>query len=263
MPGRPTQRWRELAQNQSIRVDEHPVELDRPSKTGENITIDVPKVVEPAIPDEVGIVKETGEYIAVWKPAPMPVHPGGRYRYNSLQSILEEQTGCHLHVIHRLDVVTSGIVLFGKTREFTAYAQRAFQQERIEKIYLAKVSGKPEWQQTVCTLPVRRDKGIRFTADHSGKGKPAKTHFQVLNALGEGQTLLQVRPLTGRTHQIRVHLKAMGHPVIDDPLYGPYPPDSGTIGAFNRPISLEHVFLKLDANFSWQIDSELMRFRHK
>ncbi len=263
MPGRPEERWQKLAQNQCIQVDETPVSLNQPAKTGERITIDVPKVIEPAVPDEIRILRETDEYLVAHKPAPMPVHPGGRYRYNSLQAILEQQSGNSFYVIHRLDVVTSGMVLFGKTRSFTAFAQRIFEQNKAEKHYLALVSGQPGWQQTECTLPVQRDEGIRFKADQNGIGKAAHSQFEVLETFEDGSTLIKALPLSGRTHQIRVHLKALGHPIVDDPLYGPNARPSASPGRMNQPISLKHVFLKLDDQYYWHWDSEMMRLENQ
>ncbi len=252
MPGRPMERWQNLAEAGRICLNTFPVRPDQSVTRGDEITIDVPRVVEPAVPDDVRIVDESADYLAAYKPAPMPVHRGGRYHHNSLQAILEARTGRRLKIIHRLDVVTTGLVLFGKTKGFTAYAQRAFAQEQAEKHYEAMVAGEPGWEQTECSLAVRRNKGIRFTADQSGEGKPARTVFQVLEKNGD-TAKVRAQPVTGRTHQIRVHLQALGHPVVDDPLYGPHPPESGTPGSLNRPISLCHIRLKLDDRLSWEI----------
>ena len=92
-----------------------------------------PAVVEPTVPDEVQIVDEADDYLVVYKPAPMPMHPGGRYNKNSLTFVLEEMGFEGLKIVHRLDSVTSGIVLFAKNKAFAKKGMTAFKEGEVEK----------------------------------------------------------------------------------------------------------------------------------
>ena len=206
-----------------------------------------PEQHEPSVPDEVAILESTPDYLLVYKPAPMPVHPGGRYNRNTLVFILRESGQAEpgpLQVIHRLDSVTSGLILFGCNPSFTTEIQRAFEHGHVEKTYLALVYGCPGETQATIDIPIRRKHGYVFECH--GEGKPSQTEFRVLRKL-DGYSLVRCRPRTGRTHQIRLHLREWGHPVIDDPVYG-----SGTSGkpdaaVQNRGISLLHFQLHLPA----------------
>lgn len=178
---------------------------------------------EPSVPDEVTLLDETEDYLLVYKPAPLPVHPGGRYNRNTLTSVLQErQPASQRMVLHRLDSVTSGLVLFGRSTGFTKQVGRAFSEGAVEKTYLAIVAGIPVNDRITVEEPIRRKTGYLFECGEGGK--PAATEFVVLmrgiTRTGGQGALVMCRPFTGRTHQIRLHLQAWGHPVIDDPLYG-------------------------------------------
>ena len=254
IPRHSQEHWERIADAGNILFDGQPVDAGAMVGEGKRLTIRAERFVEPAVPDDLYTVDETGDYLVVYKPAPMPVHRGGRYNHNSLLSVLEKQKQCKLHVIHRLDVVTSGLVLFGKTQAFAAFAQRALSEGKVEKEYMSRVSGNPQWSSYECELPVHRSEGIRFAAGKNGQGKSAFTCFEVVQR-GDEMSILKARPLTGRTHQIRVHLQALGHPVVDDPLYGFYPP-SGSVSSMNRPISLQHIHMDFGEGLCWQIQPQ-------
>ena len=194
-----------------------------------------PSFCEPAVPDETVILKQTEEYALVYKPAPLPVHPGGRYNKNTLLAILREKPDQHgisgghrwgpyspttpenLWTVHRLDAVTSGLMVFGRCAVFSRKIQKAFAAGRIRKYYLAVVRGCPAVDRITIDKPVRRKTGFVFeTAD---QGKASSTEIEVL-LRGDKASLVKCIPHTGRTHQIRLHLHEWGHPVIDDPVYG-------------------------------------------
>lgn len=214
-----------------------------------------PAVVEPTVPDETQIIEETNDYLVVYKPAPMPMHPGGRYNKNSLTFVLEEMGYPDLRLTHRLDAVTSGLVLFAKTKEFAKAATKAFADGEVEKAYLAMVEGNPTEDAFEIQSKIRRKQGFVF---ESGKeldsGFYAHTKFQVLERHVHS-TLMKCKPITGRTHQIRLHLLEAGFPIIDDPIYGPKG-DRSSSKTQNVGISLISVKLGIP---SLNIDLDLTR----
>ena len=180
-----------------------------------------PRVVEPSVPDEVEVLEEQEEYLFVYKPAPLPMHPGGRYNKNSLTEILREQGFEDLRITHRLDAVTSGIVLLARNKKFAKDVMHQFTTGRVQKIYYAHVSGVPEEDSITIDAPIKRKHGFVFESDDKLVGaRQAVTHFEVAERK-EGSAIIKCIPETGRTHQIRLHLARWGYPIIDDPIYGP------------------------------------------
>jgi RluA family pseudouridine synthase len=158
--------------------------------------------------------------IAINKPAGLPVLPDGwEPVVPYLQKMLEEQFQ-KIWIVHRLDKVTSGVMVFARTAEAHRKLNGQFERHEVEKAYQAIVEGIPPWEEKVCKMPLRVNVGHkhRTAVDHK-RGKPAETHFKVLKR-GQVGTLLEAHPKTGRTHQVRVHLSALGFPLLGDVLYG-------------------------------------------
>ncbi len=125
-----------------------------------------------------------------------------------------------LRFVHRLDADTSGILLLAKSMGAVTTYGALFESRRMEKVYLAVVEGAPKQREWTCRLAIGLDPEARgkMRVDSRG-GKAAETQFRVLET-AEKTTLVEARPYTGRTHQIRVHLLAAGHPIVGDELYG-------------------------------------------
>ncbi|MBN1666547.1 MAG: RluA family pseudouridine synthase, partial [Anaerolineales bacterium] len=121
---------------------------------------------------------------------------------------------------HRLDRETSGVMLLARNPEAHQALNEQFAAHQVSKLYRALVAGQPDWDEQLVDLPLRTQVGRRNrTAVDPEQGKPASTHFKVLERLPAG-ALLEARPLTGRMHQIRAHLYALGLAILSDPLYG-------------------------------------------
>lgn len=128
-------------------------------------------------------------------------------------------------IVHRLDQETSGIILVPKTQEYFSYLKSLFKERKVKKTYLALVYGTLKNKKGIIEEPIGIKSGTIRRSVGSGKMlKPAATEYKGLreieNAKGEKFSLVEVSPLTGRTHQIRVHLKYLGHPILGDGIYG-------------------------------------------
>lgn len=181
--------------------------------------------VEPeAIPLQ--ILFEDEHLIAVNKPAGMVVHPAPGHRSGTFVNALLahcEQTELRKNdplrpgIVHRLDKDTSGVLLAAKTPLAHQRLVEGFAQRRMKKTYLAFCSGRP--MQTLIDAPISRHPTRRKEMAIVEGGKEAITHLEVL-AFDSKISLILIKPLTGRTHQIRVHLKHIGHPILGDSVYG-------------------------------------------
>jgi RluA family pseudouridine synthase len=158
--------------------------------------------------------------LAVNKPAGLPTLPDG---YDPLaphvKSVFEPDFG-RLWIVHRLDKETSGALLLARTAQAHRQLNNQFENHRVRKVYHALVVGIPEWDETRAEQPLlaNGDRRHRTVVD-AGRGKRAETLLKVLERF-EGYSLVEARPETGRTHQIRAHLAALGYPLVGDGLYG-------------------------------------------
>jgi RluA family pseudouridine synthase len=160
------------------------------------------------------------QIIVANKPAGLSVLPEGwEPQATYLLKMIEAQFN-PIWVVHRLDKVTSGVMVFARTAEAHRTLNRQFELHQVEKVYYAIVEGDPVWDEKVCKMPLRTNVGHkhRTAIDHK-RGKPAETHFSVLKRW-QARALVAAHPLTGRTHQIRAHLSALGYPLLGDVLYG-------------------------------------------
>jgi RluA family pseudouridine synthase len=220
----PATEWqREIAQGRIVNLNQEPLAATQIVRAGERYQHLFPKVTEPAVNGDVEILHEDEALIVVNKPAPLPMHAGGRFYLNTLQHLLnvayQPQTP---YPAHRLDANTTGLVLVARTRSFAANLQAQFAQGRVEKTYIALVAGQLPAAEFYCDAPISAaaGEGCSRTVDLAN-GLAARTEFRRLKLLADGTNLLEARPLTGRTNQIRVHLWHLGFPVCGDAIYLP------------------------------------------
>jgi RluA family pseudouridine synthase len=167
------------------------------------------------------LVVWTDEYLlAINKPSGLPSLPDGYDPDAPHVRMIMEETFGPLWIVHRLDRETSGLLLLARSSDAHRHLNMQFASRQTEKIYHAIVHGSPEWDENRISLPLRpdADRAHRTLVDHRS-GKSAITDLRVLNRYGP-YSLVKARPETGRTHQIRVHLAASGHPIVSDALYG-------------------------------------------
>ena len=170
------------------------------------------------------IAYEDEHLLVVDKDAGVVVHPARGHAEGTLSQLLAgsaaggdpERAG----IVHRLDRDTSGLLLVARSEPVHAALQRALQRREIEREYVALVRGRPPARTGTIDAPIGRDARVRTRMAVGGAhAREARTHFELDRAL-PGTSLLRLRLETGRTHQIRVHLQAIGHPVVGDPEYG-------------------------------------------
>lgn len=158
--------------------------------------------------------------IIINKPAGLPVLPDGwQPDAPYLRQMLEAKFRT-IFVVHRLDKVTSGVMVFARTAEAHRELNRQFERREVEKVYQAIVEGIPPWDERTARHMLQTNVGRKHrTVVVRKRGKNSETHFKVLKR-GQAEALLEAYPKTGRTHQIRVHLSALGFPILGDVLYG-------------------------------------------
>lgn len=156
--------------------------------------------------------------LAVDKPDGVPTIPGYDPDAHPVQQRVEEQLGYRLWVVHRLDKDVSGVLLFAKTADAHRHLNQQFSARSVDKRYLALVHGIPQAAEGRTDAPLRKYGSGRMGVD-GRRGKPSRTEFRVMERF-EGCALVEASPVTGRRHQIRVHLYHLDHPIVGDPLYG-------------------------------------------
>jgi 23S rRNA pseudouridine1911/1915/1917 synthase len=196
---------------------------------GEIIAVDLPLPIDDEIlPDPIplDVVYEDADVIVIDKPAGLVVHPAPGHPRGTLANALVAHDptiavgGTHrAGIVHRLDKDTSGLIVAAKSDRGRTSLVAQWAEQSVGKQYLALVSGTIEEEEATIDAPIGRDSKNRLRMAVVRSGRPAVTHFRVRERF-EDATLLEVSIDTGRTHQIRVHMAFIGHPIVGDPVYG-------------------------------------------
>ncbi|MDF1700596.1 MAG: RluA family pseudouridine synthase [Planctomycetota bacterium] len=223
--------YRRKVERGEVSVNERTGKPSTKVRTGDVVVIQLPR--DPTAPDiedgdDLVILYEDAEVLAVDKPSGMAVHPVGRTRHGTLINKLharyrdaDPKKDVVPRLSHRLDRDTSGVVLGVKNAEVDALVMRIFIERRIEKTYFALVQGVPAEDEGFIDAPMGPDPDAD-TGMHQAvlpDGQPAKTRWRVARRFAR-HAWLELDLLTGRTHQLRVHLAHIGHPIVCDHLYG-------------------------------------------
>ncbi|KAM9900728.1 hypothetical protein OXX79_004968 [Metschnikowia pulcherrima] len=170
------------------------------------------------------ILYESDTLVIISKPGGIPTHPGGIYRYNSMSEIIAHDLACSVWPCHRLDKSTSGVMVFAKNKTTSSEFMALFQQKNdVEKWYMARVRGKFPYEACMYTCPlftINTTNGYINVSNQSKTPTNSSTEFyQIYYSSVHDYSIVLCRPVTGRMHQIRIHLRNLGHPIENDKLY--------------------------------------------
>ena len=173
---------------------------------------------------ELPVLYEDKNCIVIDKPAGVLTHALGKHGDEaSVASFLRDKVsgldGDRAGIVHRLDRATSGVIIGAKDQRALSSLQKQFSQRKAKKTYVALVEGHPDPEEAVIDMPIERNPKLPATFRVGPNGKLSKTYYKVLKE-GEKYSLVELKPETGRTHQLRVHMQKIGHPIVGDPLYG-------------------------------------------
>ncbi len=250
LPGIAREIWIEKIKKGNITINNQLAALDTLVKAGEITEHTSDFQTEPAVSNEIKLIHYENDFIVVNKPAPLPMHPCGRFNKNSLISILNLAFPQeNFKLIHRLDANTTGLAIIGRSLEATKSINTQFENKSILKEYLVLVEGILVSDLCYSEKSIGKELTKSGARAINNAGQKATTKFKVINILKEkNQTLVSAFPHNGRTNQIRLHLSDMGHPVVGD--YGYKDPAYFS----NNPLTYKEDCLFLHA---WKL-----RFNH-
>ena len=225
LPHVPAAEWDALcAAGRLLGPEGRPLALTTPVRAGQRLVHVIPAEIEPPVNADVAVLHVDEALVVVNKPAPLPVHPGGRFCRNTLVHLLN--LALHpdkVRPAHRLDASTTGVMVLTRSRRWAGVLQPQFASGAVEKCYLVRVAGHPAADAFVSEAllnSVPQEAGIVAPEDDAA-ALTARTEFRVRARCADGTAVLEAVPCTGRTNQIRAHLWQLGHPVVGDPYFLP------------------------------------------
>lgn len=221
----PAATWRDWVTNGRLTRNGQRCGVTTRVQPGDMVTCNMPDFDPPSVNLDVGIIYEDDWLLAVNKPPGLRVHSQGKFVTANLIYYLRHQHEPPYpaaQLVNRLDADTSGVVVLAQDKAAARALGTLFSQHEVEKRYIALVQGQPQPASGIIDYPLRKVPGTkvaRHEVAKEGAGKTAVTHYQTLETFGSAYALLQLQPVSGRTHQLRVHLAASGHPLVGDGLY--------------------------------------------
>lgn len=216
---------RKLCDDSKVLVNNMPEKASYKLRFSDNVTVNfdpnelqqIPKIDLPKI-------YEDNDCVVIDKPVGLLTHSKGAFNPEStvasyIQPMLVDISDDRAGIVHRLDRATSGVIICAKTHEALKWLQKQFSQRKTKKTYVAVVSGHIKPTEAIIDMPIERNPKDPKSFRVGSSGKSAITHYKVLKS-NDQFDMVELYPTTGRTHQLRVHLKTIGHPIVGDPVYG-------------------------------------------
>ncbi|KAG8630867.1 hypothetical protein KVT40_000007 [Elsinoe batatas] len=260
---RPVEYYRQCMLTGAIQINGKPVAS--PSqilKNGDLVSHTTHRHEPPVTAEPIAIVHESEDLLVINKPAGVPVHPAGRYRFNSVVEILRNERGSGFDPLpcNRLDRLTSGIMFIAKHKDAAVRMTQQLTDRTVRKEYVCRVKGEFPSEEVICEQPILQISPKLGLNRVRANGKTARTVFERLAyypsasttpdidpATGrrrDGYSIVFARPLTGRTHQIRVHLQYLSHPIANDPIYSNQRVFGPDLGAWSTSASDDETIME-------------------
>ncbi len=202
----------------------HKLKLNDQIRVDETLLRQAPEAIE------LPIIYEDDSVVVIDKPTGALTHSKGALNSEAtVASFLhgkitdDKLTGNRAGIVHRLDRPTSGVIIGAKTEDALKYLQKQFANRKTAKTYIAVVEGTPKQPEAIIDAPIGRNPKRPQTFRVDKEGKPAQTRYKVIKSIDKknrSYTELELKPVTGRTHQLRIHLTYLGHPIVGDHVYG-------------------------------------------
>jgi 23S rRNA pseudouridine1911/1915/1917 synthase len=212
-------------------------------RQGDFVEVDHDEELFKQIPTiDLKVLYEDDDCVVIEKPVGLLTHSKGAFNPEPtvatwLRGRLRSMQGERAGIVHRLDRATSGVMICAKTPEAHAWLQKQFAQRKTKKNYSAVIAGMLEPREAIIDMPIERNPKKPQTFRVGANGKSAITRYEVAES-GETYSLVELKPETGRTHQLRVHLAHQGHPIVGDELYGGASADRLYLHAYQLEITL-------------------------
>ena len=263
-------RLQRLIAEGQVTLDGAPVKPSSRLQGGQLVSVTIPDPVESHLaPQDIpmDVVFQDSDIIVIDKPAGLTVHPGPGHPdetlVNALLALCPDLQGIggtvRPGIVHRLDKDTSGLLVVAKSENAQAKLAQQLKEHGFTKAYLALVHGRPSREEAVIEAPIGRDPRNRKRMAVVSKGREAATRYRVVS-LYKGYTLIEARPTTGRTHQIRVHFASLGHPLAGDATYGKRHPLLGRHFLHARVLGFRHPSTGEYIEFTSELPDELRAF---
>ena len=240
-----------LIEQGKVRIDGEIPKASYTIRLKDHITVEHDENSVRAIPQiKLPILYEDDDCMVIDKPAGVLTHSKGAFNPEATVATfitpkLHGLDGERGGIVHRLDRITSGVIICAKTPDALSWLQKQFSQRKTKKTYRAVVEGRLTPQKAIIDMPIERNPKQPQTFRVGAHGKPAQTAYTVIATNGTF-SLVELKPITGRTHQLRVHLRHLGHPIVGDTLYGARSAVRVYLHAQNLEITLpnrqRHVF---------------------
>lgn len=219
-----------LFDNELVSVNDKPAKASYKVKDLDSVSIDETLLNQEPPKIKLPVIYEDENVVVINKPAGLLTHAKGALNLEpSIASYIKSKisdnklSGNRAGIVHRLDRLTSGVIITAKSSDAMIKLQKQFSQRKTKKKYIAVAEGVPEPQEAIIDVPIARNPKRPQTFAIMASGKTAVTKYKVIKQFskkGVGYSLLELEPLTGRTHQLRVHLAYIGHPIVGDKVYG-------------------------------------------